>query len=214
MKRYKEITDTLDFFPALIIVNDGSAISIAEEDIDTIRQNVPDFRWIAYSENKGKGYALRKGVELAVTDIVIYTDIDFPYTTDSLLNIYNELNSKNCELAVGVKDDAYYDRVPATRKFISRSLQRMVKFFFNIPVADTQCGLKGFVKKIQQHFLNTTIDRYLFDLEFIRIAHKKGIVVKPVPIRLNDNIVFRRMNYRILIPECMNFLVLLFKSGK
>jgi hypothetical protein len=61
-------------------------------------------------------------------------------------------------------------------------------------------------------FLQTTINRYLFDLEFIRNCYKgKTLRVKPVPVALNENVHFRKMDYRILLPEMLNFVKLIFK---
>ena len=88
----------------------------------------------------------------------------------------------------------------------------MIRLFLSIPITDTQCGLKGFNRKVSPLFLSTTIDRYLFDLEFIKKAFKtKQYSIQAIPIRLNDNVVFSKMNYKILLPEMINFVKLLFR---
>ena len=81
-----------------------------------------------------------------------------------------------------------------------------------MPVTDTQCGLKGFKRAVAPLFLATTIDRYLFDLEFVRNCYKsKKFRVQAIPVELNENVHFRKMNFRILLPEMFNFIKLLFK---
>jgi hypothetical protein len=80
-------------------------------------------------------------------------------------------------------------------------------------ITDTQCGIKGFNKLGRAVFLQTTIDRYLFDLEFIFLAsQKKELRLKPVEVHLKPNILFRAMDYRILLTEGKNFFKVLLKS--
>ncbi len=195
----------------VILVGDGGDAQVYPASLEELKTHLPAFRYITYEHNRGKGYAIRQGVQAAGGDILIYTDVDFPYTVASIMDIYTPLKEGRCDVAIGVKDDAYYSQVPFLRKAISRSLRRMIRLFLSIPVTDTQCGLKGFAMSVRPLFLQTTIDRYLFDLEFIRNSYKTGLRLKPVPVQLNEGVIFRRMNYRILVPELVNFFKLLFK---
>ena len=196
----------------LVLVEDGENANLSAE-VELLKRNIPNFRTVKYVTNKGKGFALRQGVSLANGEIIIYTDIDFPYTTTSVLKIYSALKNKECDIAVGVKNEAYYQHVPFARRVLSKGLQKLIRFFLSVPITDTQCGLKGFVKEIKPVFLKTSIDRYLFDLEFIRTAHKLNYKLKPLQIELKENAQFRVMNYKILLPEVLNFIKLLFKSN-
>lgn len=206
MEQYHAIVEKLRVQVEIVLVNDGSTANISDADINTLMQSIPAFRYISYAENKGKGYALRKGIAEAQADIIIYTDVDFPYSVDSLVAIYDTLHKEGYDVAPGIKDKNYYTQVPPLRRYISQLLRNLIGLFFRLPFTDTQCGLKGFKKNVQPVFLSTTIDRYLFDLEFIRMLYRKGYKVKPVPVSINDNVVFRRMNYKLLFPELVNFL--------
>lgn len=208
---YQELTKRINETIQVVLVNDGSAISITEAHIDILRQRIPEFIYIDNNVNRGKGYAIRCGVKQAEGDTIIYTDIDFPYKLESFIKVYNALNEDKCDLAVGVKDDMYYKHVPYMRKLVSKTLRFMTRTLLSIPITDTQCGLKGFTRKVAATFNDTTIDRYLFDIEFIRAANKKQYRILAIPAMLKDSIEFRRMNYKILIPEMMNFIKLLFK---
>jgi glycosyltransferase involved in cell wall biosynthesis len=195
---------------SLILVMDGavpepSAIAFLTEKISAIKL-------VTYPINAGKGYAIRQGVKEAKGDIIIYTDVDFPYTENSLHAVYQSLANDECDVAVGIKNDAYYEHVPAVRNFISRGLRFCIRLFLSVPITDTQCGLKGFKKEVTALFLQTTINRYLFDLEFIRNCFKdKKFRMKTIPLTLKDNVHFSKVNYRILFSESVNFLRLLTK---
>jgi len=195
-----------------IVVLDGISATVTAEAITFLKENIPGLKLVDYSVNKGKGFAIRQGVAVASGDIIIYTDIDFPYTPDSMHSVYETLKSSEADVAIGVKNEAYYAQVPFLRRAISKYLRVIIRLFLSMPVTDTQCGLKGFNKSVAPLFLQTTIDRYLFDLEFVRNCFKsKKYRVKAIPVALNENVQFRSMNYRILLPEMLNFIKLLFK---
>ena len=197
----------------LIIVNDGTPNQSFQIEETFLNQNISNFTFIHNNVNMGKGHAIRTGIDACNGEIIIYTDIDFPYTITSFIDIYNTLITGN-DVAVGIKNAKYYEKVPTIRKLISKSLRFIIGFFLRLPITDTQCGLKGMKKDIKPLFLNTTITRYLFDLEFVRACfrHKPKLKVVAVPITLNENIVFRKMNPKILIQELGNFLMILLRK--
>ncbi|MBX2907093.1 MAG: glycosyltransferase family 2 protein [Taibaiella sp.] len=194
----------------LVLVMDGESDAVTPGAISKIRDAIPTLKLITYSNNRGKGYATRKGVAAATGDIIIYTDVDFPYTAESICEVYGRLRSGACDVAIGIKNSEYYDKVPTARRVISKLLRALTRIFLSMPVTDTQCGLKGMRREAIDIFLSTTIDRYLFDLEFVYDCyHNPATRVEAVPVTLKENIRFRRMNYRILLPEMVNFARLL-----
>ncbi len=199
----------------LVLVRDGSSAVVTNEHAALLSSNIPSFKLVAYDTNRGKGYALRQGVAAAGGDIIMYTDVDFPYTLDSMQTVYSQLNKDECDVAIGVKNEAYYAQVPWMRRAISKNLRFLTGLFLSMPITDTQCGLKGFNRKVAPVFLATTIDRYLFDLEFVRNCFVgKKYRVNAIPVTLNENVHFRSMNYRILLPEMANFVKLLFRKSR
>ena len=196
----------------LIIVVDGENPGVTGACLAFLEQNIRQLTIIRYKENRGKGYAIRQGVAKATGDIIMYTDIDFPYTEDSMYSIYEGLNHDEYDVAIGVKNASYYDHVPFMRRMISGILRFFIRLFLSMPITDTQCGLKGMRRTAAPLFLQTTIDRYLFDLEFVHKCFKsKKFRVKAIPVALNENVQFRKMNFRILLPELFNFARLLFQ---
>lgn len=201
----KQISEQVE----LVVVMDGVSAPVKEEAFAYLQQEIPQIKLIKYTVNRGKGYAIRQGVKAATGDIILYTDVDFPYTTASILAVYEPLKNNECDVAAGVKNENYYAQVPFLRRAISKYLRFLIGTMLSMPITDTQCGLKGFRKNVTPLFLETTIDRYLFDLEFIRNCFKRQYRVKAIPVTLNENVHFRSMNYRILIPEMVNFIKLL-----
>ena len=82
-------------------------------------------------------------------------------------------------------------------------------------ITDTQCGLKGFNKTGKEKFLSTTINRYLFDFEFIyKVCKNKNLQIVPVEVQLKENVVFSKMRLKILAQESLNLISILFFKNK
>ena len=187
-----------------IVVNDGSDNDAFKKEKPLLQSN-PSIKLLEYNPNKGKGEAVRTGVRAATGTYIIYTDIDFPYTIESINKVIELLKSENADVVIGTKDSSYYDHVPVIRRFISRLLRMLIRLFFRMPTDDTQCGLKGFNQRGKSVFLQTTIARYLFDLEFVFLAsHQPALQVKTQEVILCDNVQFRKMNFGILPSELLN----------
>ena len=196
----------------LFIVNDGSQRLDENHSVGLIQEVIPDLQWISYKENRGKGYALRQGVKNSTSDFVVYTDIDWPYTEESMIGVIQTLTG-SADAVIGKRDENYYTHLPPARRRISRLLRSFNAKLLRLKVDDTQAGLKGFRKNVKDIFLSTTIDRYLFDLEFIYlISAKKEIKVVGYPIALRPGITFSKMNRKILFQEAKNFLKIWVRS--
>lgn len=191
----------------IILVNDGSQKGIADADIDALKQGLPHFLYLESNINRGKGNALRAGVAASRPDgICMFTDIDFPYTHESLLSLYHQLQSGQTDIAVGIKDASYYEHLPKLRIRISKFLRLLARMFLRISITDTQCGLKGFNENGKKIFLLTTIDRYLCDLEFIFLADRTpGMRMQATTVSLKEGVIFSKVNLRILLTEGFNF---------
>lgn len=196
----------------IILVNDGSSPTLSPEKIERLTNQIAHFTFIDSQPNKGKGHALRVGIQQSQHQICMFTDIDFPYTAESFYSLYKALLEENCEVAVGIRDNSYYAQTPFSRKLVSKLFKTLLKTFFRLKIADTQCGLKGFKQTGKSLFLQTTINRYLFDLEFIKLASRKvPKQIRGIPVELKEGVVFSKLNTRILLQEGWSFLRIFFK---
>ncbi len=194
----------------LVVVNDGSARNATELNFNRLREILPDVQIVSYAENRGKGYALRQGVAAGEADHYLVTDTDFPYTIDSMRRVVDVLSMQG-GIAAGNRDTAYYEQVPPFRRWLSQALRWLLRNVLRQPIGDSQCGLKAFDEAGRRIFLETTIDRFLFDLEFLMLANGR-VQVTPVPVQLRDGVVFSKVGWRILATEGRNFLWLLWRK--
>jgi glycosyltransferase involved in cell wall biosynthesis len=196
----------------LTVVNDGSPRNVGPEQLERLRVLVPGVQVVDYTENRGKGHALRQGVQASDADFYLVTDADFPYTQASMHSVVACLLAKG-GIAAGNRDLGYYATVPAFRRWLSKSLRWMLRHLLRLQVTDSQCGLKGFDQAGRAVFLETTIDRFLFDLEFLLLA-KGRVKVTPVPVELRPGVVFSKVGWRVLATEGRNFLRLFLQQWR
>ncbi len=196
----------------LVIINDGSERIDESGAVKILKESIPELTWLSYPVNWGKGYALRYGIATSTSDLILYTDIDWPYTELSMAGLINLL-MQDADAVIGIRDEAYYAHLPPARRRISKMLRKINGKILHLKVNDTQAGLKGFKKNVKKIFLSTTIDRYLFDLEFIySLSADPTLKVIGFPIMLRPDIKFSKMNRKILFQEARNFIKIWLKS--
>ena len=196
----------------LFVVNDGSDSENIKDTNREISDRLP-LRLIPLKKNYGKGYALRAGIKHAAAPYVLYTDIDLPFTKESIKKVLDEITSRDCDIAAGTRDTNYYNGTMSRfRSRLSRAFRLFMKKVVKVGIDDTQCGLKAFNAKGRHLFLATHTDRYLFDFEFIYSAYRTpGMRVKPVSVQLRDNVVFSNMKWPVLLREAGNLVAILLR---
>lgn len=194
----------------IVLVNDGSQHGICSNDIDFLKSEISSFKYIQYNKNKGKGFAVREGFRHANHENIIFTDIDFPYKMDGLITISHKLFQEEGDIIVGVRSKDYYKNVPFHRRFISKTLIKLNKILLNLPVGETQAGLKGFSLKGKEAMLLSTINGYLFDIEVLKIGRKNSCKIIGSQVALRDDVIFSSMGIKLLAKEFKNFIKILF----
>ena len=184
----------------VILANDGSPKSCyPEEALAAIRAAADEFIFASYDVNHGKGYCLRHAVAQADGDIQIYTDGDFPFGWQC---------AAGADVVMGVRGTDYGKALHPLRKLISQGVRRLNRFLLGMPerYLDTQAGMKGFRGAGKQAFLDTTVDTFLFDTEFILLAWDRGLRIDTIPLSLRSGLSFSKMGWRVLFRELAHFL--------
>jgi glycosyltransferase involved in cell wall biosynthesis len=187
-----------------VIVNDGYETPELLSLFEVISETDPSITFISYPENKGKGYALRTGVENASAPYVVLTDFDFPYEHDNLLTMYYDLQ-EGYEVVTGKRNHTYYKKLPLKRWLISKGCSWLNRNFLSLYINDTQSGIKAFNEAGKRAFLSTTIDRFLIDTEFLQLVTYRNLRIKVNEVSLRDDVVFSNMGYAVLKTELKNF---------
>ncbi len=196
-----------------ILVNDGSKQGpFSEKDIAEILEWTPHFKIVNSFPNQGKGFALRRGVEEADGDFVIYTDYDFPFGVESIVHIYDAL-AKGADVVAALRDETYANALKCDkRRNITYFLRWINRVFLRLKDHDAQAGLKGFNQRGRAIFLRTTIKSFLFDTEFIAMAETCKVRVDDVHVTIAEGIVMSKKRLPVLIRETYHLGKLILRS--
>ena len=174
----------------ILAVNDGSTDKTLEVLEDAKKTNTK-LKIISYSENKGKGYAVKQGVLESQGNIVLFIDGDLDITLHSILEFVEQLN--HYDLVIGSKLHLE-SKIEATfsRQFLSRAFSFVVRTFTGLKIKDTQVGLKvGKGNEFREIFQLMTINGFAFDVEVLTIATIMNLKIKEMPIKMSLNKRFR-----------------------
>jgi glycosyltransferase involved in cell wall biosynthesis len=191
-----------------VLSDDGSSTDI-NPGLSYLKENLGDLcHYLSSPENQGKGAALKRAAAYIFADTYLFTDHDFPYTPESMVAVLHN-NILQGGITMGVRDERYYDDVSNFRTSLSKLLKKLNQLLLKLPSNDTQCGLKAFDKNAKNILLTCKTNRFLIDLEFLLAANSKKISIKPVVVKLRNDIAFTRFNAWVLFKELGNFLLLI-----
>jgi glycosyltransferase involved in cell wall biosynthesis len=208
-----EISQTNFLQFQVFLINDGSFKNFHSKEIKFVKKTGIPIRVIENGKNYGKGYSLRKGIELANSPYIVYTDLDFPFGTESIVEILMNLE-KGYDIVLGARSSLYYRQATLGRRFMSKSLMLANRHLLHLPFEDTQAGIKGFNQTGRNIFLSTTINRFLFDLEFVKIACSfPDIRIQSIRVANNESLMLSSFGFRTILIELINFIRILVKRN-
>jgi dolichyl-phosphate beta-glucosyltransferase len=140
-------------------------------------------RLIRNEENRGKGFAVTRGMRAATGSFRVFTDADLAYPATEVGKLLADLEGgADVAIACRVLAESRYLMSPTffsylyTRHVMSRVFNAMVRWTLIPRVLDTQAGLKGFTARAAEIvFPRITIPGFGFDVEALFIAKKHGL---------------------------------------
>ena len=168
-----------------IFVNDGSSdqtLSILKKKF----KNNKRVKVVSYTKNMGKGYALKRGVQVANNEWVLTNDADCSVSNFQLIKWikkkylnYSSLiyfGSRNHRLSIVKKK--------ALRKIVGMIFKFVIRIFFKIKISDTQCGFKLYKLNIAKKiFRIVSTNDYMHDIEICIIAKKLNLKIRDLPVK-------------------------------
>jgi len=189
----------------IIVVDDGSTDRtqlICEEFIHTIE----NFFYLRNPKNSGKGFSVRRGMQVAHGEIRYFMDADMPFELDAFQAMQEALKTE-CDIAVGARDlpGSTLVDVPFSRFLAGHVFSWLVSILAVENISDTQCGLKGFRSvAAEEIFSRATINDFGMDVEVLFIAQHLGYRIKRIPVRMTG---FRGDSRVHLVKDSINMFL-------
>lgn len=195
-KKEKEVVEQLDRLYSylerknsnfeLIFVVDGY-IDSTKEILDTYvkENNLTKVKVFGYEENRGKGYAIRYGMERATGDVIGFTDADSDIQLRTFAYGINKIREDGVLAVIPSKfhKDSNVE-LSTQRKFLADVLVALNKVLLKLPkgTTDIGCGLKLFKRDLIKRVLPVlSVDGFAIDSDILNEIGKMGVGVSVVP---------------------------------
>lgn len=148
-------------------------------------------RVIGEKARRGKGRGIREAVAIASGKVIGFADADNKVPIEE----YGKLGlwlAEGYEVVIGsrgLRDSNIERQQPLYRRIGSRGFGIFMHLVVGLPgVPDTQCGFKFFRGDVARDlFRCQRVDGYMFDVEILAIAQRRGYRIRQVPVRWHDD---------------------------
>ena len=133
-------------------------------------------RVLAYDGNKGKGFAVRYGMERARGEFISFLDAGMDISPKGIMMLMAHMDWYNADVIVGSKRHPVSQvNYPFLRRILSIGYHWFVKILFGIELTDTQSGIKIFKRRVINKILpKLLVKRYAMDIEMLVVAKHFG----------------------------------------
>jgi len=175
----------------ILIVDDGSTDKTSEI-AKTLQAKYRNLIFLQCSRNKGKGYAVKKGIVDARGKYFFYIDADLAYSLDSFDKGLEELKEYDIVYGNRRHKDTFFRVAPQKLRYVyirdilGRIFNIIVRKLLGISVTDTQSGFKGFRAEVAKDiFPRMKLHGFAFDIEIFVIAKILDYKEKGFPVELS-----------------------------
>lgn len=187
-KRIKNLTKIVGYLKKkkysweLIIVNDGSTDK-TKKILLNLKKRIK-FQLLTYSQNIGKGFAIKTGMLSSKGKYRLFLDIDLSTPITEFEKFHPFL--KKYGIIIGsrkMKTSNLIVRQSFVREILGKMFTLLSKEVLEVNISDFTCGFKCFSKKAAKEiFSRQKINRWGFDSEILFIGKSKNISIKEVPV--------------------------------
>lgn len=168
----------------IIVADDGSrdgTIQVAESFASSLPIMV-----VRLPQNRGKGAAVRAGMERITGDFALIYDADGAAPIEQLPKLFAAIADQHADIAIGSRVLGRSQGIVTMRwyrRLIGRTYHALCSWL--VPgIYDTACGCKLFKREAAETlFRLQKIDRFSFDVEVLAIALRRGYRIAEVPLQ-------------------------------
>ena len=165
----------------ILVVDDGSTdrtATVAREALDGVRGTV-----LTGEPNRGKGYAVRRGVLAATGRTVLISDADLSTPIEEHGKLAAAMMDRNLHVVIGSRALHGSQGQNPLRQLMGKTFNRIMRAMTGLPFQDTQCGFKLLDRAATRPVVERmVVDRFAFDVELLYLCGRAGLRVEEVPV--------------------------------
>ena len=164
----------------VLVVDDGSKDRTAEIAAQVLSRGGTV---LSGEPNRGKGYAVRRGVLAARGRTVLITDADLSTPIEEHDKLAAAMRERSLHVVIGSRALHGSQGQNPLRQLMGKTFNRILRGMTGLPFQDTQCGFKlldrAATRPIVEHMV---VDRFAFDVELLYLCTRAGLRVEEVPV--------------------------------
>jgi len=175
----------------IIVVDDGSSDATVAEIERAAAKIVTPIHILKNRVNRGKGYSVRRGMQAANGDFVLFSDADLStpiYELDRLLR----RAQRGYDVVIGsraLRNSQIEVHQPLYREIMGKTFNLILRSLGLSHFHDTQCGFKLFSRCAVNRILPLAkVTRFAFDVEILLIAQRLGLRIRELPVHWHDSL--------------------------
>ena len=168
----------------ILIVNDGSKDRTVE-----VAQECGVNKIVDMPHNSGLAKAFVAGISNALqmgADIIINTDADNQYCADDIEKLVQPILKKEADIVIGARPISKIKQFSLLKKLLQKLGSYVMRILTSADIEDAPSGFRAFSKHAAMQL--NVFDNYTYTLETIIQAKAKGLVIKSVPVRVNEDL--------------------------
>lgn len=179
IQKVKDASFGFDAEREIVVIDDGSTDGTAE-----ILKSISGIEAFGFSQNKGKGAALKEGFRRATGDVVLTQDADFEYDTSDYPALLAPLREGRADVVFGNRFEGEIQKVVYSRSYFGNKFLTWLSNKANgLKVGDMEVGYKVFQKNVLDSFAKKLKSkRFGIEPELTARIAKGGWKVAEVPI--------------------------------
>ena len=170
----------------ILLLEDGSTdgTDIIAKQLSAANDRVKFFH---NDQRLGKGGAIKRGVEMASSEIIVTLDSDLSLDLAFLKDLVNFAREEDICIASRYVKGSMTER-SFSRDIASRVYNFLVRFLFNSKIRDHQSGFKSFNKKRVKKIIESVENNgFIFDAELLIKAQKNGLKIREIPVSWKED---------------------------
>ena len=163
----------------LIVVDDGS--SDGTQDVLKKLDNQKNIRIFYHSDNRGKTYAVKFGLQQMTGDVVVIQDADLEYSPQNYPRLLDPILKGDAQIVYGSRFLGSIKNMTIINRFANTISNWTMNRLYGASMTDFHTCLKLFKREILEE-VSIESQKFSFDTEITAKLLAKGFQIKEVPI--------------------------------